>query len=163
MRLGFGTDPFSDWWQGNCFQKSVLWRVYMCVFGYELNIKRRIFRFLKARLNANSVVCCAWGYAVILVTACFRFIVKCVCVRVLMEIVRTVYRACCGLYFLGRFTIYSFHHSGCHWDSTSLNYHIFKGNLALYMIDKATKRRCGLENRHFVFGAERNKEKDKLL
>lgn len=34
---------------------------------------------------------------------------------------------------------------------------LFKGNLALYMIDEAKKGRCGWEKRHLVIGAERNK------
>lgn len=65
----------------------------------------------------NLVVYCACGYAVILVTAWFRFIVKCTCA---CEDCQNSVRA----YFFGRITIYYFHLSGCHWDPTSPNYHL---------------------------------------
>lgn len=103
----------------------------------------------------NSVVCCAWGYAVILVMACFRFIVKCACVRVLMETVRTMSELVAPLFSQ------QVHHIQFSPFRLSLGFHFSQLtsylNLALYMIDEAKKRRCGWEKRHFVIGAKRNR------
>lgn len=80
----------------------------------------------------NSVVCCAWGYAVILVTAIFCFIVKCACVRPHGDCQNRV-RACCASAG-SPYTIFTIQAvTGIPLLSIII---LFKGNLALYMKQK---------------------------
>lgn len=87
----------------------------------------------------NSVVYVACGYAVILVTACFRFIVKCTCACVCVEDCQNRVRAYCAFIFSAGppYTIFTFQAvTGIPLLSIII---LFKGNLALYMIDEAKK------------------------
>lgn len=102
----------------------------------------------------NSVVYVACGYAVILVMACFRFIVKCTCACVCAEDCQNCVRAYCAFIFSAGspYTIFTIQTvTGISLLSIII---LFKGNLALYVIDEA--KRGGVDGKRDI-GSERNK------